>query len=86
MDKQDLHHLERTILDLKELFAKMADNSDMDELLKVIHRPGWTTPAEHMLVGSVVESLHAQLQNAITLRKALLRGSSQVGGQQATAA
>jgi hypothetical protein len=28
----------------------MSDNSDIDELLKIIHRPGWTTPAEFALV------------------------------------
>ena len=86
MEKHDLPHLERRLFELKDIFTKMSDNSDLDELLKIIHRPGWTTPAEFTLVNSVVDSLHAQARNVATLRIALVTGSKQVGIQKATAA
>jgi hypothetical protein len=86
MEKHDLQHLEKKLFEFKEISARFADNSDIDELLKIIHHPGWTTPAEFALVFSLVESLHTQVRNVISLRSALLTGSKQVGTQKATAA
>ena len=86
MEKHDLPHLEKRIFELKDIFTIMADNSDLEELLKIIHRPGWTTPAEFALVGSVVESLNTQARNVASLRTALVASSRQVGTQKATAA
>ncbi len=86
MEKHDLPHLERRLFELKDIFTKMSDNSDLDELLKIIHRPGWTTPAEFALVISAVESLNAQARNVASLRTALVSSSRQVGTQKATAA
>jgi hypothetical protein len=46
MKRHNLPHLEAKLRDLKELSAQFSDDADFIEMLKIIHRPGWTTPAE----------------------------------------
>ena len=78
MPKHDTTHLEAKIKDLPGAFKSVGDDSDLIEMLKLFHRPGWTTPAEFLYVDSIVESLQEQARNVLTLRKALLAGSREV--------
>lgn len=56
-----------------------AHAQQINDLLPIIHRPGWTTPAEILLVSGLVESLlqHSQILDAT--HAALIRGASAVG-------
>jgi hypothetical protein len=83
MAKHDIPRLEAKLKELKELCAKLSNDSDVNEMLQIIHRPGYTTVAEFALVSSTVESLVEQSRNVLTQRHALLVGSKEVEISQA---
>lgn len=58
---------------------QLTDEDELRELLRLIKRPGWTTPAEHKLVVSVVRSLDLHARAMIELKGDLLEGARQVG-------
>lgn len=76
--KPDVKQLEANIKQVRADLAALADDSDMSEVLDMIHRPGWTTPAESVLVSGVVESLRAHTQLIVDLRQTLIIGCRQV--------
>jgi hypothetical protein len=83
MEKHQLSLLEAHIHAVKATHMTLADSSELDELLTIIHRPGWTTPAEWMLVATSLEYLAAQTKLVATLRQNLLTGARAVGKSQA---
>lgn len=85
MEKHSIPQLEARIKELEEVCTALGDNSDCVELLKIIHRPGWTTPAEFTFANSIVESLLGQTRNALALRKTLLAGSREVHSERTAA-
>ena len=44
--EQDLSALEAVINRLQKAFDGLRDDDGFAELIRIIHRPGWTTPAE----------------------------------------
>ena len=64
---------------LETKIKEMGDASLSDALLAVIHRPGWTTPAEALLVMAMVDSQQAHVLGAQTVGQTLLAGARQVG-------
>jgi hypothetical protein len=54
--------LEARLKALKALAEAVSQEKITEELVGVIHRPGWTTVAEAALVEAMTEALHAQLQ------------------------
>jgi len=56
-------------------------DADLIKMLKIIRRPGWTTPAESTLVEGILESMIAQVKAVKQLGGALTEGSSTVGQQ-----
>ena len=84
--EHNIANLEGKVKELGQICDSVGDTSDSVELLKIIRKPGWTTPAEHALVLAATESLIAQARNIVTQRTALLAGARQVGmGKTATA-
>ncbi|MEV7027645.1 hypothetical protein [Kitasatospora sp. NPDC093558] len=79
MDKDRLAHLEQRIHHLITV-TKSLTNDPHEELLKIIHRPGWTTPAELALVTSAVDQLIRQTETLNEARTGLLEGARSVGG------
>lgn len=75
----DLAHLENRIKELSGHVSAMSTTDDFDELLVIIHRPGWTTPAEMLLVAGLVDAMHEHAHAFATLRQALVNGSRAVG-------
>jgi hypothetical protein len=82
MEKHNIPQLEAKIRDLEAVCESVGDNSDLVELLKILHRPGWTTPAEFIYANSIVDSLIAQARNVLALRNTLLIGSREVQGER----
>lgn len=72
--KRKLAELARGISALDRALQKK-DTNDLKQLLKIIRKPGFTTPAELQLLIGIVESLTAQTQAITRLRGVLLRGS-----------
>src|SRR5260370_38904471 len=59
MDKHDVTHLERQIKELGGTLIRLANDSDFQEFITIIHKPGWTTVAEHLFVTGAVDSVLA---------------------------
>lgn len=79
METREVKRLEEKIMALRHSLRELSDSADFDELLKIIHRPGWTTPAEALLVAGVVDSAEAQVKALRELKRVLLSGSQLVG-------
>lgn len=77
-DGHDLVRLEERIKELRGHMSRMSITEDLDELLNIIHRPGWTTPAEMLLVAGLVDAMHEHAQAFATLRQTLVNGSRAV--------
>jgi hypothetical protein len=72
---QSIKHLGTKVKALSAQLKTLADTSDVEELLVLIHKPGWTTIAELTLVSGVVDSIQGHANNLTELRKTLLSGS-----------
>ncbi len=81
MESHELKRLEENIKALRHSLRELSDNPELEELLKIIHRPGWTTPAEASLVGGIVDSARVQVQALAELKRVLVAGSQIVGTQ-----
>ncbi|MEU9048329.1 MULTISPECIES: hypothetical protein [unclassified Kitasatospora] len=77
MDKDQLAHLEQRINHLATV-TKSVTTDGFDELLTIIHRPGWTTPAEIALVTGAVDVLIRQTEIVAEARKGLMDGARSV--------
>lgn len=60
MEKQDLSKIESHIQKIRTAHAALADTSDLDNLWQIIHRPGWTTPAQAGFLIAALESMDSQ--------------------------
>ena len=79
MKEHDLAHLETRIKHLHQSLTHLSDGGDIEELLTVIHRPGWTSVAEFAFVSGLVDTMtqHVELLNAH--KQVLIKGSHAVG-------
>ncbi len=75
----DLDKLGRQLKDLDTLLGRFAAAERRRELIKIIKVPGWTTPAEYLLVSSIVTNAIAQLKALEKLEVSLLEASKLVG-------
>ncbi|MFI6850604.1 hypothetical protein OG535_00550 [Kitasatospora sp. NBC_00085] len=78
MEKDQLAHLEQRIHHLITV-TKSVTNDGHEELLKIIHRPGWTTPAEMALVTNAVDHLIKQTEALNEARVGLIEGARSIG-------
>jgi hypothetical protein len=78
MAKHDVDHLASQIATLKERLVRFVEDSDLEELLKHLHQPGWTTPAEFRLVTSVVHVLNQNVAALTALKSELVASSREI--------
>jgi hypothetical protein len=76
--EHDLKALETKLKGLRGSLAKLADEKQFEELLVIIHKPGWTTPAEYLLVRGMLDAMGAHAQALVGLKQALMEGSRMV--------
>ena len=74
----DVKQLEARATELKLGFKRLAEDQDLDELLRLIPRPGWTTPAEFLFAMGLAESMVVQVKVLMSLKKTLIEGSRAV--------
>jgi len=86
MEKHELTQLEGEIQALKTSHAALASGDSLNELLTIIHRPGWTTPAELAFVRTGLESIRAQTAQLSALTNGLLVAAKLVGAGRAAGA
>jgi hypothetical protein len=75
----DVKTVEAHVNTLTKGLKALADAPEFAELLTIIHRPGWTTPAEAGLVAGMLEAMNAQVQHLTQMKQALLTGARAVG-------
>jgi hypothetical protein len=61
IEKHDLAYLETQIKELNRTLARFADDTDQQEFLQLIRRPGYTTSAEIRFAGGIVDAMIGQL-------------------------
>ena len=78
MSKHDVVNLEASIKELEKDLSRLAHDAEFQELLKIIHRPGYTTPAEFTLTVGIVNTMIAQTRALAALKQALLLGNREI--------
>jgi hypothetical protein len=78
MQKNELAQLKTKIKEMRGSLASLADGRDFEEFNTIIHKPGFTSVAEHFLLAAVVDTMHEQARTLLSLKQALLAGASRV--------
>jgi hypothetical protein len=86
MEKHELSLIEAHIQSIKTSHAALGDSSEMDELFKVIHFPGFTTPAELAFLRASLDSIIAQTKQLAALRQGALTAAKLVATTRAAGA
>jgi len=86
MPKHDVTNLETRIKELTKTLTQLTTEQDFQELIQIIHRPGWTTPAEFAFATGIVDTMLAQAKALTNLKQALLAGSREVTAKEAARA
>lgn len=67
------------IKDVHKCLADLSDPKATDELMRIIHKPGWTTIAEVMLVTASLDAIDAHAKALASQHQALLKAARAVG-------
>jgi hypothetical protein len=76
--QHDIGRLERDIVTLQKTVQAFAQEDVYAQLLKYIHAPGWTTPAEFLLVDGAINAMTAQLRELTALRDVVAGASREI--------
>jgi hypothetical protein len=76
---EHIKRFDKKVTDMRCAFAALPADDSFDTLLKFIHQPGWTTPAESIFFEGLVESITLQTQQLTNLHTQLMAGAAQVG-------
>lgn len=77
--KHDIAGLEKKLRTIQKGMADLGKQNLTDDFIQIIHRPGWTTVAEFMLVSAMADSLQKQLEAAGAHCKQLMEAANRVG-------
>jgi hypothetical protein len=77
--KIDIERLDKKVDVISDLLAKLSNADDFRRLIKEWRRPGWTTPAEFILVSGMLESFEHQATGLLNMKKDLVKGTESVG-------
>ena len=70
---------ERKIKDLRAHFERIGDaTASLDELIQIIHKPGWTTILEATLLEAILDSQTKHAQTVLELTKRLVSAAKKV--------
>lgn len=70
--------LQKKITALSKALANLGKGTDLRELILIIRRPGWTTPAELRFAVAMVDNLQAQTDLIAKTSKDLLAAAKAV--------
>ena len=79
LDPAHLGALDKKITDLSDALAKLGRDTDLRDLLRIIRRPGWTTPAEYAFCVALLDDMQAHVTAIDALSARLLKASLAVG-------
>lgn len=78
MQKQELYRLETQIKELIDGIGALVEGGDLEKVLTIIHRPGFTTVAECLLMHAIAESMNMQVKSMLALKQAFVSAASKV--------
>lgn len=78
MDKKQASHIETQLKELHSSFQQLSGGNSVEDMISVIHRPGWTTIAEVAFFTAIVDSMVAHTKALATLKQALFSGAAKV--------
>jgi hypothetical protein len=76
-----LNHLQRfeeKLDEAKHAVCRLPSESYYEELLSVIHRPGWTTAAERIYFAAMIDLILVYTENLMDLHRQLMAASRAV--------
>jgi hypothetical protein len=73
-----IHELEKTIKTLADKLAELGRGAHLLELQRVIHWPGWTSPAELAFVNAILDHLSVEVRTIERLQADLVEASRKV--------
>jgi hypothetical protein len=76
---EHIKRFDKKVTDMRRAFAALPSDDLFDTLLKFIHQPGWTTPAETIFFEGLVDSITQQTHQLANLHTQLMAGAAQVG-------
>jgi len=76
--KHDIPSLERRIKNLSTQLKHLANDTDFEELVVTIHKPGFTTPAEYLLMSGIVDAMPEYTKVMVSFKQMLIDGSRAV--------
>jgi hypothetical protein len=71
--------LEPKIRRLQESMSRLTSENRAEQLLQIIHRPGWTTPQEAQLVHAMLDALTQHVETVDAAHRALIAASEGIG-------
>ena len=77
--KAEIIALEGRLNQLNAKLASLASQTQVADLIPIIHRPGWTTVAEMAFAAGIVEAMLKHADAFAELHGALIKGSQLVG-------
>jgi hypothetical protein len=76
--KQEITRLERKVTDLYASFRRLADDRELKELIDILHRPGWTTPAELRFATAIADGMSAHVNAIAAMKGEFIKASAAV--------
>ncbi len=77
--KIDIERLDKKIDVISDLLANLSNEDDLRKLVKEWRRPGWTTPAEFLLVSAALDSFTHLAKGLVEMKGNLIEGVQTVG-------
>lgn len=71
---------------VEEIQGLLKEALDFEELIPIWRRPGWTTPAEFLLVEGMLDSMVRLSSQLVEMKQVVLKGSLEVGVESEVAA
>jgi hypothetical protein len=83
MPEKSVAQIEHKLTALKKDIQQLSNANVYDQLVQIIHKPGWTTVAESRFFETTLELISAQVQMLSQVQRGLLEASQAVGTQAA---
>jgi len=73
-----VHEVEAKVTALSNALATLGRGTTLAELLKLIHFPGYTTPAEFAITMAVLDSMSAQVDSLTKMQNELVAATKMI--------
>lgn len=83
MKSNHVQKIEDELVRLRSVLRELTDDEGFEDFLRIIHRPGWTTPVEAMLIEGSLQSMTALAFALNDLRLHTFAGAQAVGVEEA---